>query len=64
MHSDLPILIASNDLTEALRARFAVDRCVAVISKLYNAAKLQSALDELKARCRAHSAGRPPDVLM
>ena len=64
MHSDLPILIASNDLAEALRARFADDRCVAVISKPYNAATLQSALDELKARCGAHSAGRPPDVLM
>ena len=64
MHSDLPILIASNDFAEALRARFADDRCVAVINKPYNAAGLQSALDELKARCGAHSAGRPPDVLM
>ena len=63
MHSDLPILIASNDLADALRARFADDRCVAVISKPYNAARLQSALDELKARCGAHPADRPPDVL-
>ena len=63
MHSDLPILIASNDLVEALRERFADDRRVAVIGKPYNAARLQSALDELRARRGADLAGNTPEVL-
>jgi DNA-binding response OmpR family regulator len=52
MHADLPILIASAAFAEASRQRFAQDRRVALIDKPYNAAKLQAALDDLRARSR------------
>jgi signal transduction histidine kinase len=53
MHADLPILIATNEHASAMRDRFAEDRRVKVIHKPYNAARLQAALEELRARSRA-----------
>jgi CheY-like chemotaxis protein len=52
MHADLPILLASGDHAAELAERFANDRCIGVISKPYNAAKLTSALARLGVRCR------------
>ena len=63
MYADLPILIASSEAAEAMGERFAGDRCVAVISKPYSAAKLQAALDKLRARCGAGVARKRPDAV-
>lgn len=63
MYADLPILIASGEAAEAMGERFAGDRCVAVISKPYSAAKLQAALDKLRARCGAGVARKRPDAV-
>jgi CheY-like chemotaxis protein len=63
MYADLPILIASSEAAEAMGERFAGDRCVAVISKPYSAAKLQAALDKLRARCGASVARKRPDAV-
>jgi signal transduction histidine kinase/CheY-like chemotaxis protein len=56
LHADLPILLASSSETDDLVARFAGDRCVGVIAKPFNIAKLTQALQNLGARCR-NSAG-------
>ena len=53
MHANLPILIATTEFAEEMRARFAGDRCAAVVDKPYNAAKLKSSLDDLRERCGA-----------
>jgi CheY-like chemotaxis protein len=50
MHADLPLLIASKEADPKLSARFAEDRCTAVIEKPYNAARLHAALDRLGVR--------------
>lgn len=47
MHHRLPILIASEEPVEALRAQFAGDQRVGIIAKPYNAAQLQAALAQL-----------------
>ena len=49
MYADLPILIAADE-PAIMRGRFAKDRCVNVISKPYDAAKLETALGELRKR--------------
>ena len=53
MYADLPILIASSGLADMMRARFAGDRCLAVITKPYDAAMLHAAFEELRSRCGA-----------
>ncbi|WP_374943067.1 response regulator [Sphingomonas sp.] len=56
-HADLPILIATGEHEADARARFADDRCVAVIGKPYNAAMLTAALEALGVRCTASRSG-------
>ncbi|WP_129792856.1 PAS domain-containing protein [Sphingosinicella sp. CPCC 101087] len=51
-NADLPILLASEEPVDDLVARVAGDRCMGVIAKPYNAAKLTRALEALGARCR------------
>jgi DNA-binding response OmpR family regulator len=45
--SDLPILVASAERVGPLAARFAKDRGIAIIGKLYDTPELRSALTEL-----------------
>jgi CheY-like chemotaxis protein len=45
--ADLPILVASAERMGPLAARFAKDRGIAIIGKLYDTSELQSALTEL-----------------
>ena len=45
--ADLPILVASSEPVGPLAARFAKDRGIAIISKVYDSSELQSALTEL-----------------
>lgn len=53
LHADMPILIASGEHANELARRFEEDRCVVVIAKPYNAARLTAALEELGVSCRA-----------
>jgi len=53
LHADLPILLASGDHAQDLRQRFASERCIAVIDKPYNAARLAESLHQLGLRCRS-----------
>ena len=53
LHADMPILIASGEHAQELAERFAEDRCIGVIAKPYNAARLATALTELGVRCRS-----------
>jgi signal transduction histidine kinase len=45
--ADLPIIVASGERAGLLAARFAKDRGIAIIGKLYDTSELQSALTEL-----------------
>jgi signal transduction histidine kinase len=45
--ADLPILVASGERVGPLAARFAKDRGIAIISKVYDSSELQAALTEL-----------------
>jgi DNA-binding response OmpR family regulator len=56
MHVDLPILLTSSEQTEELAERFKGDRCIGVIAKPYNAAKLMNVLHTLGVRCRSSTA--------
>jgi CheY-like chemotaxis protein len=51
LHADMPILLSTADGVEELVARFAPDRCTAVIAKPFNISKLTEALQSLGARC-------------
>jgi CheY-like chemotaxis protein len=62
MYADLPILIAANEHAGTPRERFAGDSGVAVITKPYNAARLQTALEELQARSEADFSGSSLDL--
>ncbi|HET8613797.1 MAG TPA: response regulator, partial [Sphingomonas sp.] len=53
MHRALPVLLTSAGDAEKLRARFADDRCVAVIGEPGDAEALAAALERLGVRCRA-----------
>lgn len=55
LHADLPVLLATGEDIDELKERFASDRCMGVIAKPYNAAKLISALQALGLRCRSGS---------
>jgi CheY-like chemotaxis protein len=52
LSADLPILLVSEEPAEELVLRAEADRCMGVIAKPYNAAKLTSALEAVGARCR------------
>jgi PAS domain S-box-containing protein len=56
LHSDLPILIASQERETELRAQFRDDRCIAVIAKPYKAGGIQEALRSLGISCRGGEA--------
>jgi PAS domain S-box-containing protein len=55
LHADLPILLSAAEAVEDLVARFAGDRCTAVIAKPFNISKLTEALQRLGARCGAQT---------
>jgi len=55
MHANLPILIAAAELADEMRARFAGDRCAAIISKPYNAASCRAP----STRCAGTAAATP-----
>ncbi|QNN66119.1 response regulator [Sphingomonas rhizophila] len=55
-HADLPVLIAAEPKNvKDLQLRFVDDRCIAVIEKPYNGAKLRETLGLLGARCHRQS---------
>lgn len=58
LHADLPILIAADAGAEALAARFAEDRCIAVIAKPYTGGLLKEALADLGMRCAVGDTGQ------
>ena len=51
LHTDLAILIATDDDGSETAARYEDDPCVGVIAKPYTLAQLRSALDSLGVRC-------------
>jgi PAS domain S-box-containing protein len=54
LHADLPILLVTIESEADLRQTFAGDRCVEVVGRPYNAAKLMSALSALGLHCAAN----------
>jgi signal transduction histidine kinase/DNA-binding response OmpR family regulator len=54
LYANLPILLISSEDEQELRERFAADRCVNVIGKPFNSARLHRALQELGLECSGH----------
>jgi len=57
LHADLPVLIAAESGADDLAARFAGDRCTALLAKPYTGSRLKEALGELGMRCAESHAG-------
>jgi PAS domain S-box-containing protein len=51
LHADMPMLLTNAERLDAVSDRLAGDRCVGVVTRPFNAAKLQAALASLNVRC-------------
>jgi PAS domain S-box-containing protein len=52
LYANLPILLVSGEQEQELRERFAADKCIQVMGKPYNSARLHEALQALGLECR------------